>query len=171
MNCIQLDKNKHDRKSFDCGINALNHYLRVMANQQSNKENARTYILEDQSNPKQIIGFYTLTMQTLDLEKLPLHLQKKHKSASTCGLIARLAVDKKYAKKGFGEWLLIDALKKLLKASDLVGFPIITVDAKDGAAPFYEKFGFTPFLKHPDTLYMTITNIRHSLDIIPEQST
>ncbi len=36
-------------------------------------------------------------------------------------------------RKGFSEWLLIDALRKLLAASESVAFPVIIVDAKDGA--------------------------------------
>jgi len=60
-------------------------------------------------------------------------------AALAAGLIARLAVDKRYTQRGFGEWLLIDALKKLLAASDTVGFPLIVVDAKEGAVGFYEK--------------------------------
>ncbi len=33
MNSELLDKNKHDRNRFDCGIEALNNYLSLMANQ------------------------------------------------------------------------------------------------------------------------------------------
>jgi hypothetical protein len=32
--------------------------------------------------------------------------------------------------RGFGEWLLIDALTKLLAATDSVAFPVVLVDAK-----------------------------------------
>ena len=46
-----LDKKKHDRKRFDCGVAPLNNYLRVMANQQAAKDNTRTFILEDDLNP------------------------------------------------------------------------------------------------------------------------
>ncbi len=48
MFSVALDKNKHDRKNFDCGIDALNNYLKLTANQQSTKNNSRTYILEDE---------------------------------------------------------------------------------------------------------------------------
>jgi len=128
MLTIPLDKKKHDRQRFDCGVDPLNNYLKVMANQQAAKNNTRTFILEDDSNSAYIIGYYTLTMTSLDLTALPTDLQKKHKNANSSGLIARLAVDRRYTGQGFGEWLLIDSLKKLLAASDSVAFPLITVD-------------------------------------------
>jgi GNAT superfamily N-acetyltransferase len=163
MIVVPLDKSRHDRNRFDCGVKVLNNYLKVMANQQSAKDNTRTYILEDSKNPSLILGFYTLTTTSIDLSSLLDKLQKKHQNARAAGLIARLAVDQRYTKKGYGEWLLIDALRKLLEASDIVGFPIVIVDAKDGAAPFYTKFGFIPFRDTPNKLFVTISSIRNSL--------
>lgn len=163
MNTIPLDKNKHDRKRFDCAVEPLNNYLKLMAQQHATKDNTRTFILEDPLHPEFIMGYYTLTMTALNLNALPLKLQKKHLNAQAAGLIARLAVDKRYAKQGYGEWLLIDALHKLLAASDTVAFPIIMVDAKQGIAKFYEKMGFSAFLDEPNKLFMTLTDVRHSL--------
>ncbi len=162
MTSVALDKNRHDRKRFDCGVKALNIYLQMMANQQSTKDNTRTFILEDKQNPQSIIGYYSLTMTTIDLNSLPLNLQKKHHNATSGGLIARLAVDKRYKGQGFGEWLLVDALKRLLDASDLVAFPLIVVDAKDGASEFYKKFGFLTFLDEENKLFITIDSVRKS---------
>ncbi len=160
MKSVLLDKSRHDRKRFDCGVKALNNYLQMMASQQIKKDNTRTFVLEDEQHPQFIIGYYTLTMALVDLNALPLGLQKKHQNANTAGLIARLAVDRRYTKQGFGEWLLIDALTKLLSASETVAFPFIIVDAKEGVASFYEKFGFTPFLDTPDKLFITVAEVR-----------
>lgn len=76
MKTVLLDKTKHDRKRFDCGVEPLNNYLKVQASQQARKDNTRTYVLEDPQNESRIIGFYTLTMAQLALEKLPQQLQK-----------------------------------------------------------------------------------------------
>jgi ribosomal protein S18 acetylase RimI-like enzyme len=103
-------------------------------------------------------------MTPIDLSALPDKLQKKHHNASSGGLIARLAIDKRYAKQGHGEWLLIDALNRLLQASETVAFPVVIVDAKDGAIGFYEKFGFTPFLDSTNKLFLTIADIRASIE-------
>lgn len=108
----------------------------MMASQQSDKDNTRIFVLENYPNPVTIIGYYTLTMTAINVSLLPQKLQKKHKPAQAGGLIAHLAVDKSYAKHDFGEWLLIDALKKLLSVSKTVVFPLIIVDAKAGAIQF-----------------------------------
>ena len=162
MQSVPLDKKRHDRNYFDCGIEVLNNYLRLMANQQSSKDNSRTYVLEAPQNAKRIIGFYTLTMVAVDLSLLPGTLQKRHQNHHSAGLIARLAVDKRYAHKGFGAWLLVDALKKLLMASNTVAFPIIIVDAKEGVSAFYEKFGFTPFKHENNKLFISVADVRAS---------
>lgn len=160
MQILELDKNQHDRRNFDCGNKALNDYLKIMANQNAKNDNARTYILEHQQYPNQIIGFYTLSMTIIDLNGLPQKLQKKHPLSLAAGLIARLAIDKRYQGKRLGEVLLIDALKRLLKVSDQVGFPLVIVDAKDGAQAFYAKYGFTPFQDLEGKFFMTIADIR-----------
>jgi GNAT superfamily N-acetyltransferase len=160
MQTVQLDKNRHNRKAFDCEVDALNDYLHSMANQHSLKDNTRTYILENSENPSDIVGYYTLTMTTIELSKLPPNLQKKHFNNHSSALIARLAVDKKYKHKKIGSWLLIDALKRVLNASDIVAFPMVIVDAKDGITEFYEKFGFSLFLNEEHKLYLPIATIR-----------
>lgn len=163
MQTVLLDKNKHDRNRFDCGIEVLNNYLKVMANQQAKKDNTRTFVLEDAKDETQVIGFYTLTLTPIDLKALPAVLQKKHQPSTSGGLIARLAVDRRYKGQGFGEWLLIDALKKLVQANDTVAFPLVLVDAKDGAKGFYEKYGFTAFRDAENKLFITIADLRNNL--------
>jgi len=162
MITVSLDKKRHDRKGFDCGVKALNNYLQMMANQQSNRDNSRTFILEDDNDSTVIIGYYTLTMIPINLTSLPSNLQKKHQNSNSAGLIARLAIDKKYRGKGFGEWLLVDALIKLLNASDSVAFPLIVVDAKEGASDFYKKFGFVSFFDEENKMFMTVDSVRKS---------
>lgn len=163
MNTVVLDKDKHNRNRFNCGIEALNNYLKVMAGQQAKKDNSRTFVLEDDMDNSHIVGFYTLTMTPIELQALPEKLQKKHQSSTSGGLIARLAVDLRYTGKGVGEWLLIDALQKLLAASDSVAFPVVIVDAKDGAKHFYERYGFRAFQDTQNKLFITIADIRASL--------
>ena len=109
------------------------------------------------------MGYYTLTMASIDLNSFPKLFQKSHGNSNVGGLIARLAVDKRYKGKGYGKWLLIDALKKMLAASESIGFPLVVVNAKEGVAQFYEKFGFQSFQDHPDKLFITASTIRNSL--------
>ena len=162
MRTLPLNKSEHDRKRFDCDNEALNNYLQLMASQQSKRDHTRTFIIEDEINSSYIMGYYSLTMIAINLDSIPSSLQKKHQNIQSAGLIARLAVDKHYQKKGYGEFLLVDALQRLLLASESVAFPLIVVDAKEGALEFYTKFGFQKFLDDEDRLFITVDSVRKS---------
>lgn len=160
MHSEKLDKKKHNRKAFDCGVEALNNYLKLMENQHASQDNSRTYVIVDEES--NIIAFCTLAMVNIDLALLPKEKQLKHGKSMQAGLIARLAVDKRYTKKGYGKWLLVDALLKLIQASDIVAFPMIVVDAQDGVEDFYTQFGFNPFTDEGHKLFISVTDVRKS---------
>ncbi len=162
MNSVALDKKIHNRKEFNCGVDELNNFLKLTANQQSNKDNSRTYVIEDKNDKSIIIGFYTLTMINIDINLFSNKLEKKYNSNNSTGLIARLAVSKRYKKRGVGSWLVVDALLKLLNASEIVGFSMIIVDAKDGKKSFYEKFGFQSFKDEKNKMYISVADVRKS---------
>ena len=58
MQSVPLDKKRHERKDFDCGVEALNNYLKLMVNQQSSKDNTRTFILESPQNCHRFLHNY-----------------------------------------------------------------------------------------------------------------
>ena len=160
MNIVALDPNLHNRRSFDCGNVALNRFFQDVAAQQMRKDSARTYVLTDNENPSEILGFFTITLINLELGRLPSNLQKKYSSVQSAGLLARLAVNKTHQGKNLGRVLLHRALMKLYQASEIVGFPLIFVDYKDGKADFYQKFGFLPLPEINNRLYLPIATLR-----------
>jgi len=162
MRTVALDPAVHDRRTFDCGREVLNNYLRHIANQQGKKDLSRTYVLPAKENVSEILGFYTLSMVSLRLEDLPPKWRKKYATAQSAGLIARLAVAKRAQGQGIGSILLVDGLLRLLNASDEVGFPMVFVDAKEGLDDFYRRFGFSSLPGHPERLFMTVKDIRAS---------
>lgn len=139
MKTVLLDGKKHERQKFDCGNEALNLFLQRTANQQALRDHGRTYVIEEGEG---IAGYYTLTMVRLELSDIPASSQQKHGRFQAAGLIARLAVDKRYQGRGYGGFLLYDALCRLYQAGSIIGFPLVLVDAKDGKASFYEHYGF-----------------------------
>lgn len=164
MDTVLLNVGKHNRIAFDCGSEPLNHYLATIANQHLKNDNSRTFILEDEADSSGIAGYYTLTMVSLEMDSFAGKLKKKHQSASAAGLIARLAIDKRYQGNGLGSWLLVDALRKLVLASDYVAFPVIIVDAKDSAKDFYLNYGFQAFQDTENKLFITVSDVRASFD-------
>ena len=70
MMTVKLDKTTHDRQHFDCGVESLNNYLKVMASQQSQKDNTRTFVLVEEQNTERVIGYYTLIDRILSDKSL-----------------------------------------------------------------------------------------------------
>jgi GNAT superfamily N-acetyltransferase len=72
-------------------------------------------------------------------------------------MLARLAVDQGQQGKRYGQWLLMDAIKRCALVGQQSGVYALLVDAKNEAAKrFYERFGFAIIGGHPMTLYLPL---------------
>lgn len=138
-----LDKT-HDRKSFSCGIDSLDSYFHKQAGQDSRKRIAVTYVLHDQ-NENKVAGYYTLSATAIELMALPETIRKKLPSCPylPATLIGRLAVDGAYKRRGLGELILIDAMKRAYRTSlEVASFTVVVDAINNSAEKFYKKYGF-----------------------------
>jgi GNAT superfamily N-acetyltransferase len=79
-------------------------------------------------------------------------------------LIARLAIDASLRGRGYGAQLLLDALGRVVAASEIGGGRLIVVDAvDDDARRFYEHFHFTPVGIRERRLVMKVSTAVQSL--------
>ena len=96
----QLNTTLHDRKSFDCGVDELNLFLKQHANQNQSKNMSKTYVAVvaiSADDHKKIYGYYTLSAGHLECEQLPESVKAKlPKYPIPIARIGRLAVDKDY---------------------------------------------------------------------------
>ena len=152
----------HDRRAFDCGVPALNEYLKQYALQNQKKNAARTYAA---SRGNRVVGYYTLAYGAVSREGAPASVQAglaNHPIPII--LLARLAVDVSERGQGLGAGLLKDALLRTLQAAKIAGLRAMLVHAKDAAAKaFYEKFGFEPSPTAPYHLYLRVSDIQANL--------
>ena len=142
---VELLGPNHDRLAFDCGVPVLNSYLQQYARQDLERGVATPYVLVPSTNPDEIAGFYTLTATAVKLTELPPEIVKRLPKYPLvpATLLGRLATSLKYRGQGLGEYLLIDALKRSLEVSRVVGSAAVIVDAKDSSGVrFYEQCGF-----------------------------
>ena len=135
----------HKKKVFSCGKELLDIYIRKQAKQDVLRKLAVCFVLADSENTIQ--GYYTLSNAGIPRENLPEEMKiKLPKSYITLPvtLLGRLAVDKNFAGKGFGELLLIDALKRCYFVSaNSIGSMAVVVDPIDKQAiKFYNKYDF-----------------------------
>ena len=150
----------HNRAAFDCGNRELNQYLKNTARQHIEKGISRTFVLVDDSNPSEILGFFTLTACEIHVETLPRRYAKKYPARAPAAKLARLAVMKKLQRKGLGRHMMINAIERILKVSQHLGIIGFFVDAKNTEArAFYEQFGFIPLPDSPLELFLPISTL------------
>src|SRR5438093_573183 len=65
----RFDKTKHDRDSFDCGVAALNDYLKTKLGQHTRKDLTRGYVLA--TPERRIAGYFTLAAGRLTVNVIP----------------------------------------------------------------------------------------------------
>lgn len=154
-----LDGKKHKRSVFSCGNDSLDNYIRRQASQDLKKKVATVFVLIDAPNVD-IIGYYTLSSYTVEIASLDETFSKSlpRYPLLPATLLGRLAVDIKC--QGFGELMLMDALKRVLDATVQIASLAVVVEVinEDGVG-FYQKYGFQQFREYPLKLYLPTKSI------------
>jgi ribosomal protein S18 acetylase RimI-like enzyme len=151
----------HDRAGFRCGVEALDRYLKKQAKQDIKRRISRVFVAIKPENPKVVIGYYTLSTLSIELNHLPEKLARKlPKHPVPAALIGRLAVSKAAQGQGVGKLLLANAIKRTLAVSDQIAIYAMVVDAiNDHATGFYEQFGFTRLSDDSPRLFLPLKSI------------
>lgn len=148
---------RHDRTPFDCGVPALNLYLRNYALQNQKKGMVRNYVTTRAAD-NVIVAFYSLVYSAIDQKRLPAPVVKGlGRYDVPVMLLARLAVDHREQGNGLGKALLKDAILRTMQAAAIGGLKLLLVHAKDEtAASFYRKYGFEFVLGDPLKLFLPV---------------
>lgn len=155
-----FDGKAHNRSAFSCGAPELDRYIREIAFQDVKRDVARVFVALDRSDA--VLGFYSLSAGSFQKDALPPAQAKKlpHYPVPAV-LLGRLAVDQNRQGQGLGAHLLMDALNRVLLASQALAVHAIIVDARDdAAAAFYRKYGFIAFTGTPRRLFLTMATLR-----------
>jgi GNAT superfamily N-acetyltransferase len=130
---------------FDCGKTPLNDFLQTSAAYNQQAGISRTTYLHAPGDPDTVAGYYSPALAVVDQEELPARVRRRliQQPFQAVPLLARLAVDRRYMRRGFGERLLLAALAELLQVCDRTGSPVIAVYPLDEeAVAFYRRYGF-----------------------------
>jgi GNAT superfamily N-acetyltransferase len=149
---------QHDRNSFESGAEPLDRYLRLQAGQDARKNIAAPFVLVMPNGS--IAGYYTLSSTAVSVGEWPAQTVRKlpRYPLIPATLLGRLAVDRRQQGRGYGRYLLADALLRSL-SSEIASFAVI-VDAKDeNARRFYEREGFLPFPDRSMKLFRPMADI------------
>ena len=104
-----------------------------------------TYVAADVFAPRTVLGYFTLAMASVSRNAFP----KKHVRGLPpydlpLVLLARLAVDRRFAGRGVGHALISEAFRISLRVADEVGCRCIVTDAYRDRISWYALYGFVP---------------------------
>ncbi len=152
-----LDPAKHRREEFDCGVAALNDFLKNRARKEMAAGASACFVIVPEKDHGCIAGFYTLSAAVIVRTDLPEALTKKlpRYPEMPATLLGRLARDVRFKGQGIGDRLMASVLHRAVAAAGEVASWAIVTDPKDEAAGnFYGSFGFQPLTEQ--RLFMTM---------------
>jgi GNAT superfamily N-acetyltransferase len=151
----------HELGAFDCGVEALNVWLkrRALANQTSGA--SRTFVICSKNT---VVGYYALASGAVDIAAAPGRVRRNVPDPIPVALLARLAIDRGHQGRGLGRALFRDAGMRVAHAADAIGIRAILVHAISAdARAFYLALGFEPSPVDPMMLMVTLPDLRRSL--------
>lgn len=139
----RLDPERHDVSSFSCGEASLDIWLREQAVPATARRTARTWVWSDPED--RVAGYDALAAHKVAGEDVPGKIGRGAPTEIPAVLLARLALSESLRGQGLGEVLLVDALTRIVDATQTVGARLVVVDAlHERVAHFYESLGFRP---------------------------
>lgn len=160
-------------EGFDCGDDPLNNYLRRHAwtNQQKSSIGV-TYVAVDEAAPGAVLGYFTLAASSIPRDRLPKRdVRGLPPYDLPLILLARLAVDMRFAGRGLGRALISEAFRIALRVGDEIGCRYLVTDAYRDKVGWYAKYGFVPIEgtneAGPQRMFLDLRTIRAAL--VPKQ--
>ncbi|MGO9322437.1 MAG: GNAT family N-acetyltransferase [Solirubrobacteraceae bacterium] len=159
-----FDRRAHRVEAFSCGDEALDRWLHAYAGQTQRRGAARTFVTTAPDG--KVAGYCTLVAAQVEHEQATASVRRglSRHFPIPVALLARLAVTTPHQGAGLGRSLLLDALQRVLRASEELAIRAVTVDAlNDRAASFYRSFGFEASELAPNTLMVPLQAVRRTL--------
>ncbi|MGO4871823.1 MAG: GNAT family N-acetyltransferase [Roseiarcus sp.] len=152
----------HQTEAFSCGKPALDVWLktRALANQ---RNGFAVVMVAHEAN--RVAGFYVLAPTAILPSSMPRSLRTgQPPSPVPCLLLGQLAADRQWAGWGLGTALLAHALRRSVRAAELVGGRALIVKAiDDEAAAFWRRRGFRPSRDDEMVLFRSMADIAAAL--------
>lgn len=147
-------------KNFSCGEVKLDEYISRFAKKHEKQDFGRTFVLCNDTN--QVVGYYTLSAAQLSIDDLPLERRNKlPRYPVPASRLCRLAVDLAFQGQGIEDYLLGDAIRRVLIANESTAIHCLIVDAKnEKAKKFYLKYGFEPLDCASLSLFIPISTLQ-----------
>lgn len=163
-----FDPDKHDRTAFSCGVEQVDNFFKKTANKLSKADNLRVYVMNSAEGA--VIGFYALNAHAIDYQDLPQKFARSRPSHGSipAAFLSMIGVDTRYAGRGYGGDLLVDALLRIARAAQDIGIAVVILDILDDGNPdliarrarLYTGYGFTPLPSNPLRMFLPAATLR-----------
>jgi GNAT superfamily N-acetyltransferase len=133
---------RHRLDQFDSGNEAMDTWLRNHARHAKAMRTAQSFVWHQ--GDELVVAYVSLAAHLVVRAELPPGIGRGSPDAIPAVVLARLALDRSLHGQGLGGELLLDALTRAVRASEIAAARLVVVDAIDeAAAAFYEHHGFT----------------------------
>jgi GNAT superfamily N-acetyltransferase len=151
----------HDLENFACGEESLDDWLRRRARPNQVSGASRTYVLCDDNR---VAGYYALASGAVATSVVPGRFRRNMPDPVPVVILARLAVDRAWQRRGIGRGLFRDAALRVAQAADTIGVRGILVHTiSEEARNFYLSLGFDECPGQPMMLVVTLADLRAAL--------
>ena len=143
---------------FDCGISALDDWLKRRALNNQSSGATRTFVI---CTEERVVGYYALAAGSINSQAVRGNFRRNMPDPIPVVILARLAIDRSCQGRGLGRALFRDAAIRVSAAADTIGIRGIVVQAISPVArDFYLALGFTPSPLEPMTLTIALKDVR-----------
>ena len=156
---VLLD-DSHQIERFNCGVSALDDWLKRRARGNAASGASHTYVACDGPN---IAGYYALAAGAVAVTAASGRFRRHMPDPIPVVVLGRLAVDISHHRKGLGRALFRDAGLRVMQAANIIGVRGLVVDAiSEDAKAFYLALGMAASPLDPLTLMVTLGDLRAS---------
>ncbi|MCO5316609.1 MAG: GNAT family N-acetyltransferase [Solirubrobacterales bacterium] len=153
----------HDTTRFDCGVTALDEWIRTQA-LRAERAGVTATTVWTRPGDQQVLGFHSIAPTTVSREELPTKGIAAGFTTIPGYLLGRLALDRDLQGRKLGSQLLLDAIETIVVAAERGGGRVIVVDAiDDRAVSFYRHHDFIP-IGDSRRLIMKIATARQAVN-------
>jgi len=162
---------RHDRTGFSCGVDRLDNYLKLSARKQQKDDMTRVYVAVNDGETA-VLGYHAINVGVMNVDQL----SKRPRGAPDHGelpilFLGQVAVSQHAQGQGIGSILMHHVFEKACRIAQEAGCFAIVLDVMaDGSEEAFEKrqswyadFGFQPFASNPARMFMTMKQVRMSV--------
>lgn len=155
--CFEKMTEHHDVSSFDCQHTYLTSFLQEKAFAETSRDLSLTFVLLDEAvDPPSVIGYFTLRSDS--------YYPEERQGIDLVPVIELVALARDSSRRGqsIGDYLLIEVLRNVKAAADLVGIAGLHLLPTAEGWKLYDRYNFGehPLSYRTDLLFLPINVIR-----------